>query len=169
MQKITPFLWFDTQAEEAARFYVDVFNGNPAKKIESKMGDDSLYKEANEEISGKPKGSVMVASFELEGQEYTALNGGPHFTFSGAISFVINCKTQEEVDYFWQKLGEGGQTGQCGWINKDKFGVTWQVVPEALGDFIGGSDEEGAERAMQAMLKMTKLDIEGLKNAYEGR
>lgn len=111
----------------------------------------------------------MVVSFELEGQEFTAINGGPHFKFSGAISFVVNCKTQKEVDYFWEKLSEGGEKGQCGWINRDKFGLTWQIVPTALGELMSDPDPVKSGKVMEAMLKMTKIDIVGLKKAYEGK
>ena len=169
MQKITPFLWFENQAEEAANFYVSVFNGNPGKSISSKIGTINRYDEAGAGASGMPAGSVMVLSFGLEGQEFSALNGGPQFNFSGAISFVVDCKTQEEIDYFWEKLGEGGETGQCGWINRDKFGITWQIVPSMLGEFLSGDDPEKSQRAMEAMLKMTKIDIEKLKQAYENK
>ena len=145
MQKITPFLWFDTQAEEAADFYVSVFNGNPNKKKESKVGQASFYDEASAQASGMKEGMALVVPFELEGQEFQALNGGPQFKFSGAVSFLINCEMQEEVDYFWEKLSQGGETGVCGWINRDKFGLTWQVVPIILDKLLGDPD-----RAQQA-------------------
>jgi len=161
-QKITPFLWFDTQAEEAANFYVSIFKN-------SKLGNISRYSKESSEVSGKPEGSVMVIEFELEGQEFTAINGGPHFKFSGAISFLINCETQEEVDWFWDKLSEGGEKGQCGWINRDKFGVTWQIVPAALGELMSDPDPEKSRRVMEAMLKMTKIDIAALRKAYDGQ
>lgn len=162
-QKITPFLWFDTQAEDAAKFYVSVFKN-------SRITNTSYYPEEGQEVTGKPAGSVMVVEFELDGQKFTALNGGPHFKMSGAVSFVIDCKDQEEVDYFWEKLSaEGGESGQCGWINHDKFGVTWQVVPEALGRLLGDPDKEKAGRVMEAMLKMTKIDISELEKAHEGK
>lgn len=161
MQKITPFLWFNDNAEEAVNFYTSVFKN-------SKILNISRYGEESVEVSGRPAGSVMTASFEIEGQKFMALNGGPIFKFTEAISFVIDCKDQEEVDYFWEKLSEGGEKSQCGWL-KDKFGVSWQVVPEALGDLVGGPDEEGAGRAMAAMLKMTKLDIAELQRAYDGK
>jgi len=169
MQKISPFLWFDTKAEEAANFYVSVFNGNPRRKIKSKLGKISRYDASGAKASGRPLGSVMIASFSLEGQEFTALNGGMYFKFSGAISFVVDCKTQEEVDYFWEKLGEGGETGQCGWINRDKFGVTWQIVPSALEKYLSDPNPKKSEKVMQAMLKMTKIEIDGLKKAYDGK
>jgi predicted 3-demethylubiquinone-9 3-methyltransferase (glyoxalase superfamily) len=168
-QKITPFLWFDTEAEEAANFYVSLFNGNPGRKTESKLGSISRYPEEGREVTGKPAGSVMVAEFILEGQTFNALNGGPGvFKMSGAISFVINCKTQEEVDYFWENLSNGGEAGQCGWINHDKFGVTWQVVPDALGKLLSDTDKVKANRVMAAMLKMTKIDISALERAHQG-
>ncbi len=169
MQKITPFLWFDTRAEEAAKFYVSVFKGNPASSDgRSEITKVNRYDKAGAQASGRPEGSVMVASFELNGQEFVALNGGPHFKFSGAVSFVINCETQEEIDYFWQKLSEdGGEAGQCGWINHDKFGLTWQVVPTILNELLGDRDPAKSQRVMQAMLGMTKIDIAGLKKAYE--
>lgn len=162
MQKITPFLWFDEQAEEAAEFYVSLFD-------DSRIVAVTHYDEAGAKVSGRPEGSVMTVAFELAGQSFVALNGGPHFTFSGATSFVVNCETQEEIDRFWEKLSEaGGEAGQCGWINHDKFGVTWQVVPSALGDILGGADPAGSKRAMEAMFGMTKLDIAALKRAYAG-
>lgn len=169
MQKIIPFLWFNDNAEEAVNFYVSVFNANPGKKVESKVENMNRYDKAGAEASGRPEGSVMVASFSLEGQEYSAINGGPHLQFSGAISFVVDCKTQEEVDYFWEKLGEGGETGQCGWINRDKFGITWQIVPSALTELLGDSDPEKSGQVMKAMLQMTKINIEELKQAYGGK
>ena len=152
MQKVTPFLWFDSQAEEAAKFYTSVFKN-------SKMGKVLRYDAAAAKASGRPEGSVLTVEFELEGLPFTALNGGPQLQMSGAVSFVITCDTQEEIDYYWEKLSEGGETGQCGWINRDKFGVTWQVVPAGLPELIktpGG---------MQAMLSMTKFDIAALKAA----
>ena len=136
------------------------------RKVESKLGQISRYDESGAEASGMPKDSVMIVSFELEGQQFTALNGGTHFKFSGAVSFLVDCKTQEEVDYFWEKLGEGGETGQCGWINRDKFGLTWQVVPTALEELLNDPDPEKSQRVMQAMLKMTKIDIKELRKAY---
>ncbi len=157
-QRITPNLWFDTQAEDAARFYVSVFKDSRIVAI-SRYGSDGPG----------PAGSVMVVSFELEGQRFTALNGGPAFTISEAVSFIVNCETQEEVDFFWQKLSEGGdeQAQMCGWL-KDRYGVSWQIVPTELPQILGGSDPKGAQRAMQAMLKMRKLDIAALRSAYEG-
>jgi predicted 3-demethylubiquinone-9 3-methyltransferase (glyoxalase superfamily) len=154
MPKIHPFLWFDTEAEEAMNFYVSLFPGSKAGKV-------SRYGGPGE------SGKVMTATFELDGQKITALNGGPHFKFNEAVSFVIDCQDQGEADYYWEKLLEGGQPSQCGWL-KDRFGLSWQVVPVQLHDYIGGPDPEGAQRAMAAMLQMTRLDIGALKAAYEG-
>lgn len=168
-QKITSFLWFDDKAEEAANFYVSVFNNNPGHRLESKITSITRYDKAGAEASGRPKGTVMTLSFELEGQEFVALNGGPPptgMTFSSLVSFVVNCKNQEEVDWFWEKLSQGGEKGVCGWINKDKYGVTWQVVPTIMVQLLQDKDPEKAERVMQAMLKMKKIDIEELKKAY---
>jgi predicted 3-demethylubiquinone-9 3-methyltransferase (glyoxalase superfamily) len=156
MQKISPFLWFDDQAEEAMHFYVSVFKN-------SKTGDVTRYGDAGP----GPKGSVMTASFELEGQPFTALNGGPHFKFTEAISFVVSCKTQAEVDELWDKLSEGGRTQQCGWL-KDKFGLSWQITPVALMELMSDPDPERSRRVMEAMLQMTKIDIAKLRQAYEG-
>jgi len=157
MQKITPFLWFDDKAEEAMNFYVSTFKN-------SKRGRISRYGEAGP----GPKGTVMVATFQLEGQDFMALNGGPHFKFTEAISLVVNCETQDEVDAFWEKLSEGGSKGQCGWL-KDKYGLSWQVVPTALGKLMSDPDPEKSKRVMTAMLKMTKMDIQGLQQAYDQR
>jgi predicted 3-demethylubiquinone-9 3-methyltransferase (glyoxalase superfamily) len=154
MQKIVPFLWFDDQAEEAAIFYTSIFNS-------SKIGTVTRY---GEETPG-PKGKVMSITFQLDGQEFMALNGGPIFTFSPAISFFVNCETQEEVDELWEKLSEGGEKQQCGWL-KDKYGVSWQIVPIALGEMLQDKDTEKAKRVMQAMLQMGKIDILKLKQAY---
>jgi predicted 3-demethylubiquinone-9 3-methyltransferase (glyoxalase superfamily) len=156
MQKISPFLWFDDQAEEAVTFYVSVFKN-------SRIGKVTRYGEAGP----GPAGSVMVAEFELEGLHFTALNGGPMFKFTEAISMSIDCKDQAEVDHFWNKLSEGGQPGQCGWL-KDKFGLSWQVVPEALPRLLGDADFAKAGRVMQAMLQMTKIDVARLEAAYAG-
>jgi predicted 3-demethylubiquinone-9 3-methyltransferase (glyoxalase superfamily) len=161
MQKITPFLWFDSNAEEAMNFYTSIFP-------DSKIGYTSRYNKGAAEVSGRPEGSLMTASFELCGQEFMVLNGGPEFKFTEAVSFMVRCKDQEEVDFYWNKLVEGGEESQCGWL-KDKFGLSWQIVPDALGQYLGGSDPAGAGRAMQAMLKMKKLIVEDLKNAYEGK
>ncbi len=159
MQKITPFLWFDNQAEEAANFYTSVFKN-------SKIGSVARYGEEGAAVSGQPNGSVMTVEFELEGQKFVALNGGPLFTFSPAISFVVNCEAQEEVDELWEKLSEGGETQRCGWL-KDKYGVSWQIVPTVLVEMLQDKDAEKAKRVMNAMLQMDKIDIAGLKQAYE--
>ena len=156
MPKITPFLWFDTQAEDAAKFYVSVFKN-------SKITNVTHYGEAG---PGKA-GSVMTVAFELDGQEFTALNGGPEFQFTHAVSFFINCKDQDEVDYFWEKLSEGGQEVQCGWL-RDKYGLSWQIVPEGLSEVLAGDDDEGSRRAMEAMFEMKKLDTNELRRAYAG-
>jgi predicted 3-demethylubiquinone-9 3-methyltransferase (glyoxalase superfamily) len=156
MQKITPFLWFDGRAEEAMNFYTSIFKN-------SKVGGVSRYGDAGP----GPKGSVMTASFQLEGQEFVALNGGPQFKFTPAISFVVSCETQEEVDHYWDKLVEGGKPSRCGWLD-DKFGLSWQIVPAILSKLLGDKEHpEKSQRAMQAMLNMIKLDISGLKRAYE--
>ena len=155
MQKITPFLWFDDKAEEAMNFYCSIFKN-------SKVGSISRYGEAGP----GPKGTVMSATFELNGQEFMALNGGPVFTFTPAISFFVNCETQEEVDELWEKLSADGEEGQCGWL-KDKYGLSWQIVPSSLGEYLNGNDTEKSHRAMEAMLQMKKLDIHKLKQAYE--
>ncbi len=167
-QKITPFLWFEDKAEEAAKFYVSLFNSNPKKRQESKIEAVALYDEAGAEASGRPAGSVMTVSFKLDGQRFTAINGGPQFKFTSAVSFVVDCETQEEVDHFWDSLSEGGEEGVCGWINRDRFGITWQVVPGSLPEYLGDQDKEKAGRVMRAMLKMKKIDISQLKMAYEG-
>lgn len=157
MQKITPFLWFDGKAEEAANFYVSIFKNS---KIESL----SRYGEEGPGLEG----TVMSATFQLDGQEFIALNGGPLFTFSPAISFFVHCETQQEVDELWEKLSEGGETQQCGWL-KDKFGVSWQVIPSVLGELLQDDDDEKASNVMKAMLQMEKIDIEGLQQAYDRR
>jgi predicted 3-demethylubiquinone-9 3-methyltransferase (glyoxalase superfamily) len=155
MQKITPFLWFDDQAEEAANFYASIFKN-------SKIVNVNRYGE----VGPGPKGSVMAVMFQLDGQEFIALNGGPHFKFTEAISFVVNCKTQEEVDELWEKLSEGGQKVKCGWL-KDKYGMSWQIVPTVLGELLSDPDPEKSQRVMKAMLQMDKIDIKTLKQAYE--
>jgi predicted 3-demethylubiquinone-9 3-methyltransferase (glyoxalase superfamily) len=157
MQKITPFLWFNDNAEGAAKFYTSIFKN-------SKIGKIARYDEAGEKAAGRPKGSVMTVEFQLEGQEFVALNGGPHFKFTEAISFVVNCETQEEVDYYWEKLSKGGKEVQCGWL-KDKYGLSWQIVPTVLGELLSDEDAAKAQRVMTAMLKMVKLDIKKLKQA----
>lgn len=159
MQKIVPFLWFNNQAEEAVKFYTSIFKN-------SKMDAVTRYGDAGAEASGRPKGTVMTVTFELEGLKFVALNGGPHFTFSPAVSFVVNCDTQGELDELWEKLSQGGEKGQCGWL-KDKFGVSWQIVPAVLGEMLQDKDAEKSGRVMEAMLKMEKIDIETLKRAYE--
>ena len=155
MQKITPFLWFDHQAEEAANFYTAIFK-------DSKIGTVARY---GDEGPGE-KGTVMTVTFQLQGQEFMALNGGPEFAFSPAISFFVNCETQEEVDELWEKLSEGGEKQPCGWLS-DQFGVTWQIVPTALGEMMSDSDAEKVRRVVKAMLQMSKLDIAALRRAYE--
>lgn len=157
MQKITPCLWFNNQAEEAVAFYTSIFKN-------SSIGTISHYDEAGAEVSGMPKGSVMTIEFTLDGQTFTALNGGPAFTFSEAISFIVNCDTQEEVDHFWEKLTAGGQEVQCGWL-KDKHGLSWQIVPHVLNELLQDPDPQKAGRAMKAMLQMKKIDIAKLKQA----
>lgn len=155
MQKITPCLWFDTQGEEAAEFYVSVFDNSRITQV-------SRYGEAG---PGTP-GSVLTVAFELDGVPFTALNGGPVFTFNEAVSFQVSCESQEEVDHFWSRLSEGGEEGQCGWL-KDRYGVSWQIVPTALPELLGDHDPERARRAMEAMLGMKKLDIEGMRRAAQ--
>jgi predicted 3-demethylubiquinone-9 3-methyltransferase (glyoxalase superfamily) len=159
MQKITPFLWFNNQAEEAVIFYTSIFK-------DSKIESVTRYGEAGAEVSGRSKGAVMTVIFELEGQEFIALNGGPHFTFSPAISFIVNCETQEEVDELWEKLSEGGEKEQCGWL-KDKYGVSWQIVPTVLGEMLQDKDPKKSEKVMKALLQMDKIDIATLNQAYE--
>jgi predicted 3-demethylubiquinone-9 3-methyltransferase (glyoxalase superfamily) len=155
LQKITPFLWFDTQAEEAAKFYVSIFKNSRIVSI-SRYGD----------AGPGPKGSVMTVVFELEGHQFIALNGGPQFKFTEAISFSVNCDTQAEVNEFWEKLSRGGEEGPCGWL-KDRYGLSWQVVPTVLGELLSDPDPGKSRRVMEAMLKMKKLDIAGLRRAYE--
>jgi predicted 3-demethylubiquinone-9 3-methyltransferase (glyoxalase superfamily) len=159
IQKISPFLWFDHQAEEAATFYTGIFRNSQVTSV-------THYGDAGTEIHGRPPGSVMTVAFELEGQSFVALNGGPAFKFNEAISFVVNCDTQKEVDYYWDKLSAGGDENarQCGWL-KDKFGASWQVVPRLLIELISDEDKARADRAMAAMMKMKKIDIEKLKRA----
>ncbi len=154
MQKITPFLWFNDKAEEAVKFYTSVFKNSKVKAI-ARYGD----------AGPGPKGSVMTVSFQLEGQEFVALNGGLAFSFTPAVSFVVNCRTQAEVDRFWGKLSAGGEKGQCGWL-KDKYGVSWQVVPTVLSKLVSDRDPARSNRVVQAILKMTKIDIAALKTAY---
>lgn len=156
MQKIVTFLWFDKQAEEAANFYASIFEN-------SKIGKISRYGDAGP----GPKGSAMGVSFQLEGQEFYALNGGPHFKFTPAISLFVNCETQEEVDELWSKLTAGGREDRCGWLT-DKFGLSWQIIPKVLGELLGSSDPQTAQGAMKAMLQMSKIDIQKLKAAAAG-
>lgn len=155
MQKITPFLWFDGKAEEAMNFYVSIFKN-------SKIVSVSRYGEGGP----GPKGTVMTATFQLDGQEFFALNGGPQFTFTEAISFFVNCETQQEVDELWEKLSEGGEKSRCGWL-KDRYGLSWQVIPSALGEMLRDKDAEKSKRVMMAMLQMDKIDIKTLRQAYE--
>jgi predicted 3-demethylubiquinone-9 3-methyltransferase (glyoxalase superfamily) len=157
--KIAPCLWFDGNAKEAVEFYMSIFEN-------SKIVSISRYGKAGAEAAGMPEGTVMAIIFQLEGQEFMALNGGPAFTFSPAISFLVNCQTQEEVDELWDKLSAGGEAAACGWL-RDKYGVSWQIVPTILGEMLQDSDPAKAERAMQAMLQMKKIDIETLRRAYE--
>jgi len=157
MQKITPCLWFDHQAEEAARFYVSLFKN-------STIGAINHYGEG----APMPKGTVLTVRFQLDGQEYLALNGGPIFKFTEAVSFIVNCETQEEVDRMWDKLSEGGQVQQCGWL-KDKFGLSWQIVPTALGKMLSDPEPGRTARVMKALLQMKKLDLKKLEEAYAGK
>jgi predicted 3-demethylubiquinone-9 3-methyltransferase (glyoxalase superfamily) len=161
MQKISPCLWFDDQGEEAAKFYTSIFK-------DSKMGDVTRYGKEGYEIHGREEGTVMTVEFEIEGQKFLALNGGPIFKFNEAISFQVYCETQEEVDYYWEKLSEGGdeKAQQCGWL-KDKYGVSWQIVPTILIKMLKDKDSEKSQRVMKAMLQMHKLDISTLKKAYD--
>lgn len=162
MQKITSFLWFNNQAEEAAQFYTTLFSNRKGTTKDSKILSTARYEEEGAKVSGMPAGTVMCVNFMLEGQEFVALNGGPQFKFTEAVSFVIDCKTQEEVDYFWEKLCEGGEPSRCGWL-KDKYGLSWQVVPTILNELLQDRDVGKAGRAMKAMLTMDKIDIEALK------
>jgi predicted 3-demethylubiquinone-9 3-methyltransferase (glyoxalase superfamily) len=155
MQKITPCLWFDTQGEEAARFYTSVFPNSRVLKV-------THYGSAGP----RPEGTVMTVEFELDGRQFTALNGGPEFTFSEAVSFEVSCEDQEEVDFYWDRLSEGGEQGPCGWL-KDRFGLSWQIVPTALPRLLGDADTEKAQRVMAAMLQMRKIDVEELERAAD--
>jgi predicted 3-demethylubiquinone-9 3-methyltransferase (glyoxalase superfamily) len=159
IQKITPFLWFNNNAEEAAKFYTSIFKN-------SKITDTTHYGKSAADASGRPKGTVMSVTFELEGQLFMALNGGPVFNFSPAISFFVNCDTQDEVDELWKRLSEGREEEQCGWL-KDKFGVSWQIVPNDLGEMLQDKDARKSERVMEALLQMKKIDIQRLKTAHE--
>ena len=160
MQKITPCLWFDNQAEEATNFYVSIFKN-------SKIRNMTRYGEAGAEVSGRPKGSVMTVTFEIEGQEFVALNGGPHFTFSEAISLMVQCETQQDIDEMWEKLSHGGEEGPCGWL-KDQYGLSWQIVSPEWNEMLRDKDAEKSERVMKAILHMTKPDIKTIKQAYDG-
>ena len=157
MQKISPFLWFNNEAEEAANFYTSIFKNSRILNI-------SRYGKSGSNAAGRPEGSVMTVAFQIEGQNFTAINGGPVFKFTEAISFVVNCDSQQEIDYYWEKLSEGGDSKaqQCGWL-KDKYGLSWQIVPTTLGELL--SDPSKAERVMKAILQMKKLDLETLKRA----
>ena len=160
MQKITPFLWFNDNAEEAVNFYVSIFNNSTVGKI-------TTYDAEAAKASGVPEGTVMTIAFQLNGQDFTALNGGPHFKFTEAVSFAISCETQEEVDYFWQKLtADGGQESQCGWL-KDKYGLSWQVVPSRAIELLKDKDTAKSQRVMQAIMPMKKIDISKLEEAAE--
>jgi predicted 3-demethylubiquinone-9 3-methyltransferase (glyoxalase superfamily) len=158
--KITPCLWFDGQAEAAAAFYTSIFK-------DSRIVKTTRFTDAGREIHGRPPGSVMTIVFEIAGQSFTALNGGPHFQFNEAISFQVHCETQDEIDYFWKKLTAGGEESQCGWL-KDKFGVSWQIVPTILDELFTDADPKKADRAMHTLLRMRKLDIAELKRAHAG-
>jgi predicted 3-demethylubiquinone-9 3-methyltransferase (glyoxalase superfamily) len=157
MQKITPFLWFDNNAEEAMNFYVSIFKNSKVLTV-TRCGD----------AGPGPKGTVMTAEFELDGEKFVALNGGPQFKFTEAISLMVNCQTQEEVDYFWERLSEGGAKSECGWL-KDKYGLSWQVTPTILLELLGDKDPEKSQRVMQAMMQMQKIEIEPLQRAAEGK
>ncbi|NUT33492.1 MAG: VOC family protein [Hamadaea sp.] len=157
MQKITPFLWFDDKAEEAANHYVSIFKNSRIVDV-NRMGEGGPL----------PAGTVLTVAFDLEGQRFTALNGGPAHNFTEAVSFYVGCETQDEVDYYWDRLTDGGDESQCGWL-KDKYGVSWQIVPNVLAALIGGPDPAGSARAVQAMLGMQKLDIQALQDAYDGK
>jgi predicted 3-demethylubiquinone-9 3-methyltransferase (glyoxalase superfamily) len=161
MQKITPCLWFDNQAEEAANFYVSIFKDSKVRKI-------SRYGEAGYEIHGRPAGTVMTVEFQLEGQDFVALNGGPVFKFNPAISFQVHCEAQEELDHYWEALSAGGDKDaqQCGWL-KDRYGVSWQIIPTALVEMLQDQDAEKSQRVMKALLQMDKLDLRRLREAYE--
>ncbi len=162
MQKITPFLWFDSNAEEAVNLYVSIFKNAKVVKV-------TRYDEAGAKAAGRPKGSAMTVAFQLEGQPFVALNGGPIFKFTEAISFVVNCESQNEIDHYWEKLSEGGDKDaqQCGWL-KDKYGLSWQIVPRVLGKLLSGPDSAKSQRVMTAMLKMKKIDLAALLRAAEG-
>jgi predicted 3-demethylubiquinone-9 3-methyltransferase (glyoxalase superfamily) len=159
-QKITAFLWFDSQAEEAVKFYIHIFK-------KSRVLGITRYNEVGSRASGRPEGSVMTIAFQIEGQNFTALNGGPVFKFSPAVSFVVSCENQKEIDHFWERLSKGGKTNQCGWLD-DKYGVTWQIVPTVLAKMLQDKDKKKVGRVTEAFLKMKKFDIATLKQAYKG-
>lgn len=161
--KITPCLWFDNEAEDAARYYTSIFKN-------SQLGQIGYYGKEGVEIHQRPPGSVMVVEFEIEGQGFTALNGGPLFKFNEAISFQVNCETQDEIDYYWEKLKQGGDENaqQCGWL-KDKYGVSWQIISKEMDQMLGDPDSEKSQRAMRAMLQMKKIDLNKLREAYDGK
>ena len=161
MQRLTPCLWFDDQAEEAALFYVSIFKN-------AKLGSITRYGEAGAKVSGRPKGSVMTVTFEIEGQEFVALNGGPLFKFTEAVSFLVKCNSQAEIDEMWNKLSEGGEEGPCGWL-KDKYGLSWQIVVPEWDEMLRDKDAGKSERVMAAILRMTKPDMQRIQQAYEGR
>jgi predicted 3-demethylubiquinone-9 3-methyltransferase (glyoxalase superfamily) len=161
MQKITPCLWFDDQAEEAAKFYVSIFKN-------SKLGSITRYGEAGANVSGRPKGSVLTVTFEIQGQEFVALNGGPIFKFTEAVSLMVKCESQKEIDEMWEKLSEGGEKGQCGWL-KDRYGLSWQIVAPGWDEMLRDKDPQKSERVMKAILTTTKPDIQRIRDAYEGR
>jgi predicted 3-demethylubiquinone-9 3-methyltransferase (glyoxalase superfamily) len=161
MAKITPFLWFNNNAEEAVKFYRSIFKKSKIKSV-------SHYGKSSESTTGRPAGSVMTIHFELNGQEFVALNGGPAYKFNEAISFFVNCKTQAEIDYYWKKLSAGGKEVACGWL-QDKFGVFWQIVPENIGELISSKDPARSDRVMKAVMEMVKLDIKKLKAVYAGK
>ena len=162
-QRLTPCLWFNDQAEDAANYYVSIFK-------DSRINSVMRYSSAGQEFHQRAPGSVMVVNFELDGHTFTALNGGPLFKFNEAVSFQVNCKTQDEIDYYWERLGEGGdpKAQQCGWL-KDKYGLSWQVVPEGMEEMLEDAESPGAQRAMSAMMQMKKVDMDALQRAYEGR
>ncbi len=161
MQKITPCLWFDDKAEEAATFYMSAFKN-------ATLGHITRYGEAGAKVSGRPKGSVMTVTFEIAGQEFVALNGGPLFKFTEAVSFMVKCESQQEIDEMWSKLSEGGEEGPCGWL-KDKYGLSWQIVVPEWDEMLRDKDSEKSERAMATILNMTKPDLQRIRQAYEGR
>lgn len=163
MKGINPFLWFDDQAEDAAKRYVSIFSSLGSS--DSQVTDVTRYGAAGAEAAGRPEGSVMTVAFRLDGQDFVALNGGPQFQFTEAISLMVNCETQEEVDQLWERLSEGGEQGPCGWL-KDRYGLSWQIVPTALGQMLEDEDSKRAERVMAAMLQMKKIDIQTLQQAY---